>query len=82
MDINQIVKDAVVDGKKVTFMYFKEGELWYHTETGFQFPVPVCDVGNATMLPCDKALLFMRYIRKHLEMIVNAKDDASTGASE
>lgn len=32
----------------------------------FSFPVPVADCGDASFLAHDKALLFMRYIRKHL----------------
>ena len=70
------IKDMVKDNKQVTFVHFKEGELWYRTEDGFEFPVPVADVGNATMLARDKALLFMRYIRKHLDMLNEARSEA------
>ena len=38
--------------------------------------MPVTDVGNATMLARDKALLFMRYIRKHLDMLNEARSEA------
>jgi hypothetical protein len=70
MKVNMLsVKDMVKDNKQVTFVHFKEGELWYRTEDGFEFPVPAADVGNATMLAKDKALLFMRYIRRHYEML-------------
>jgi hypothetical protein len=33
----------------------------------YVFPVPLSDVGDATLLATDKAMLFMRYIRKALE---------------
>jgi hypothetical protein len=62
------IKDMVKDQKKATFLHYKNGELWYTTECGFQFPVPISDVGTATLLSQDKALLLMRYIRKHLEL--------------
>lgn len=39
----------------------------------FEFPVPVSDIGNATFLAEDRAPLFMRYIRKHLELLEEAK---------
>jgi hypothetical protein len=74
------VKDMVKDNKQVTFVHFKEGELWYRTENGFEFPVPVADVGTATMLAKDKALLFMRYIRKHVEMLNQARAETAGAA--
>ena len=61
----------VNDGKKVKFVLYKDGDLIYKTECGFEFPVPVTDIGNATFLAEDKAILFMRYIRKHLNIISN-----------
>lgn len=72
----------VKDNKQVTFSHFKEGHLWYvHDETGFEFPVPVDDVGSATMLAKDKAMLFMRYMRKHIEMLSQAKTEAHAVAA-
>lgn len=63
------IKDMVKDQKKVRFSFYRDKELWYKTECGFEFPVPISDIGNATFLAEDKAILFMRYIRKHIEMI-------------
>lgn len=53
----------------VNFSHYFDGSLWYKTEDDFSFPVPVSDIGNATFLSTDKAILFMRYIRKHMELI-------------
>jgi hypothetical protein len=63
------LKDMVAGGRMVSFRYYRQNELWYVTETGFEFPVPIADTGDGTFLATDKALLFMRYIRKHLETI-------------
>ena len=63
------ILEMVRDNKQVDFVFYRDGNLWYKTEDGFQFPVPTDDVGNATFLSQDKALLFMRYIRKHLDEI-------------
>ena len=68
-----ILKDMVKDGKKVTFQFYCEKELWYSTECGFEFPVPIEDTGNGVFLREDKAMLFMRYIRKHIDLIEKAK---------
>lgn len=73
MNILDMVKD-----KQVTFMYYKDMNLWYVTECGFDFPVPIEDVGTATMLAKDKAILFMRYIRKHLDLVNEANQAKTT----
>ena len=64
MNIKNMVKNKVV-----RFCFYRDGELWYTTECGFQFPVPINDTGNAIFKSEDKAILFMRWIRKHLEML-------------
>lgn len=48
----------------------------YETEDHFVFPVPIDDVGNATFKATDYAPLFMHYIRKHIEFIDKAKENA------
>jgi len=63
------IKDMVKDGKKVKFTHYRLKELWYETECGFAFPVPIEDCGDASFLAEDKAMMFMRYIRKHLANI-------------
>lgn len=63
------IKEMVKDNKKVRFTHYRLGELWYVTECGFKFPVQISDTGDGVFLVEDKALLFMRYIRKHGEMI-------------
>ena len=62
------IKDMVKD-KKVKFVKYRKGELIYVTECGFQFPVPIKDTGDGVFLAEDKAILFMRYIRKELDAI-------------
>jgi hypothetical protein len=74
------IKDMVKDNKKVSFVFYREGELWYKTECGFQFSVPINDVGSAAMLNEDKAILYMRWIRKHMEAIEKAKAEQQVEA--
>jgi hypothetical protein len=62
------IKDLVKD-KQVQFVRYRAGELWYKCENGMEFPVPISDIGDATFLATDKAILFMRYIRKQLEAL-------------
>ena len=63
------IKEMIRNNKKVTFMFYRQKELWYKTECGFEFPVPIDDAGNGVFLNEDKAMLFMRYIRKQIEAI-------------
>jgi len=65
----------MIAGKKVHFVCYKQKELWYATEDGFEFPVPISDTGDGEFLPEDKAMFFMRWIRKHLEEIEAAKQE-------
>lgn len=67
------LKEMVCDNKRVFFRFYRDKQLWYTTECGFEFPVPIDDIGNATFLYEDRAMLFMRYIRKHLEFIEKSK---------
>jgi hypothetical protein len=73
------LKDMVQRGQKVRLRFYSRGSLWYITDTGFEFPVPVSDrgeVGNATFLAEDKAIYFMRYIRKHMQFLDDARTEA------
>lgn len=62
---------------QVHFDFYREGEMWYKTDSGFNFPVPTSEAGTACFLRDDKALLFMRYIRKHMELIDKAVKEAT-----
>ena len=66
MNIKDIVKDNVVD-----FVKFRQGIAYYRVGVpghgDYMFPVPVDDLGEATILATDKAIMFMRYIRKAME---------------
>lgn len=69
------IKDMVSNGKKVKFTFYKNNELWYITECGFTFPVPIDDCGDGVFLAEDKAMLFMRYIRKHIKFLDDAQKE-------
>lgn len=62
------LKDLVKDNKKVKFTYFRENKLWYQCEGGLIFPVDIStnDNNNVTFLAEDKAIFYMRWIRKYL----------------
>jgi len=63
MNIKDIVKNNTV-----RFVRYRKGVAYYGVSVPFEgayvFPVPVEDVGNATLELEDKAILFMRYIKR------------------
>lgn len=63
--------DLVKGNKKVKFSFFRENEFWFEQEDGFKFPVGLDDVlaGRVTILAEDKALLYMRWMRKYIESL-------------
>jgi hypothetical protein len=52
---------------KVYFQFYRKGELFYKTDSGFEFRVPCEDAGDGVFLAEDKAVLFMRYIKKEIK---------------
>ena len=72
------VKELVKGGKMARFAFFRDGALHYETDDGFLFPVPVDDAGSATFKSEERAILLMRYIRKHLNVIASSRPDMSS----
>ena len=68
------IKDIVKD-KNAHFVFFRDRALFYETDDGFQFPVPVDDAGSATFNAEEKAILLMRYIRKHIDQTEKAREE-------
>lgn len=65
LSLKDIVKDNIV-----RFYYYRAGNLCYTVKVDnidYAFHVPIEDVGDATFKNEDKAMLFMRYIRKALD---------------
>ena len=68
------VADLVKDNKKATFQYYRQGNLMYKTDDGFEFPVPLTDTNDATFAAQDKAIFFMRWIRKQADIVNKSKE--------
>ncbi len=67
------LREMVSNNQVVQFTRFRDGELFYRTDCGFEFPVPIADTAGAEFLAQDKALLFMRYIRNEIARIEAAR---------
>lgn len=72
------IKDLVKDNL-VTFYKYKTGFFYYHLKIDltvndnvensgiYEFTIPIDDIGDATMQFADKAITYMRWIRKAKE---------------
>jgi hypothetical protein len=60
------ITDIVKDNKTARFDRYTDGNLWYVTEGGFDFPIPVEDTRGGVFQAEEKALHLMRWIRQHL----------------
>ena len=63
------IKEHVNNNQRVKFKFYRSGVLYYETEKGLVFEVPVSDTGDAVFNQDEKAILFMRWIRKQIEGI-------------
>ena len=72
------IKAMVENHQKVHFQFYRDGQLWYATECGFEFPVPISEAGTATFLAEDRAILFMRYIRRHIDFLKKSMEQKNS----
>ena len=62
------IKDIVKDNR-VYFVYYRQKVMYYGVDVDHQkyiFPVPLEDVMDASLFAEEKAITYMRYIRKAL----------------
>ena len=63
MNIKEIVRNNTV-----RFVRYRQGIAYYGVDVPaagrYQFPVPLDDIGDATLELEDKAIYFMRYIKR------------------
>jgi len=67
MNIKDIVRD-----NRVRFLRYRQGVAYYAVSVpgeaeDREFPVPLSDIGDATLLAEEKAIMLMRYIRMAIE---------------
>lgn len=65
----EITIGEMVKGKKAVFQYYRSGNLYYKTDDGFEFPVPISDTGEASFNNEHSALELMRWIRNQVDVI-------------
>lgn len=66
------IKDIknIIENNEVNILFYRAGVIYYgikFREIDYQFPVRLDDIGDATLMNKEKAILLMRYIRKAIE---------------
>lgn len=69
----------LVKNQEAHFQYCRDKELWYKTDSGFLFPVPITDIGTGDFKRDEKDILLMRWIRRQMETLDNARTGSSVG---
>ena len=67
--MNKSIKE-IIQNNTVYFSRYRKENLYYVITvdgSNYEFPVPIEDCGDADFLDSDRAILFMRYIRKAIE---------------
>jgi hypothetical protein len=64
--------EFIKNNNQAIFSHFRQGIFYYNvvkcdTTEWFQFPVPLADLGDATLNRYEKAMMLMRYIRIAIE---------------
>ena len=69
MKIKDIVKDNYVEfhSFRIDTFYYSIPLIEDESRTVYTFPVPINEIGSGTLLARDKALFYMRWIRKAIE---------------
>lgn len=78
--IKQLIRE------QARFTHYEEGNLWYQViwtdDDGawgglFDFPIPVEDAATGRFLSSDRAMIFMRWMRKHIELLTKALTEST-----
>ncbi len=69
------VKECVGPGRFVRFDRYCDNNLWYVCDNGFNFPVPIDDAREAVFNATEPSMLFMRWIRRHLDWLKKCRNE-------
>jgi hypothetical protein len=53
-------EQTLKDDKTVVFQFYKDGELWYRTATGAEYPAPIHQKGDAKYFVQEYRMQFIR----------------------
>lgn len=63
------LKDLIRDGKTAKFKQYRLGNLYYETQEGFVFAIPLQELGESTLLAEERCASLMKWIKRALEEI-------------
>ena len=51
-----------------TFDFYRDGNLYFTTDTGLAFMVPVADLGSGSVYTLNKSITLMKWIRQQMDL--------------
>lgn len=54
------IEEKAKEGTQARFVDYRDGELWYRTAPGFEYPEPATHTGEAAQLAHAQAMQFLR----------------------
>ena len=70
--MNSALKQHIVN-QKAFLKHYRMGSLWYETESGFLFEVPISETGNGIFNQEEKTITLMKWINRQLDNNDKAK---------
>jgi len=59
----------MIKGKQARFVRYTDESLWYCTDDGFEFPIPIEEAKGGVFKAEHKAIRLMRWIRQHVNLL-------------
>ena len=72
--MNYKLKELILE--KAVMRYVDKEDAWFITDkTGFLFPVPLNEIGDAVLHSTEKGITLMKWIKRHIKYVEDARDN-------
>lgn len=75
------IKDIVKNNAQTYFQFYRDGEFYYKTDSGFEYNISIDETKGASFKNQDRAFTHMRWIRKRLELLSSLLSSLSNNTS-
>lgn len=59
----------LIKNQKAHFTHYQDGNMYYTTTNGFEFPIPLDDMKGGVFNNEHEAINLMRWVRKHVDLL-------------
>lgn len=72
------VREHVEKNQKAQFEFYRGSTLYYRTDKGLLFEIPVSETGDAVFKNQERAIILMKWIRRQLEENEKGRKECGT----